>query len=246
MRNWLGMSLASVLLVAAGTAARADEASPKAIIERAVKAQGGEEKLAKFNAHTFTEKGKFYGMGDGIDYEGKYAVQFPDKFKMEIQNFFVLVLDGDKGWMTMNGNTEELTGDKLKDQKEERYASWVSSLLPLLKDNDFTLAALPETRVADKPAIGVKVSRKDHRDVKLYFDKGTGMLVKMEHRAKDEQANAEVDEEVTISDYKDFDGAQMPTKIVMKRDGKLFVEAEVQDLKPAEKLDKSTFAKPQG
>ena len=38
----------------------------------------------------------------------------------------------------------------------------------------------------------------------------------------------------------------MPVKFVIKRDGKLFVEAEIEDLKPAEKLDRSTFAKPQG
>ena len=149
MRKWLGISMVSVLVAAAGAVVRADDASPKAIIERAVKAQGGEDKLARFNAYTYTEKGKYYGMGDGIDYVGKYAVQLPDQFKME-------------------------------------------------------------------------------------------------HRAKDEQANAEVDQEAILSDYKDFDGTKMPTKVVVKRDCKLFVEAEVQDLKPAEKLDKSTFAKPQG
>jgi hypothetical protein len=243
MRKWLGVSLTSVLVLAVGSV-RADEASPKVIIERAIKAQGGEENLAKFNAYTFTEKGKYYGMGEGLDYIGKYAVQFPDRFKMEIQNFFVMVLDGDKGWRNMAGNTEDLTGDALKEMQEGRYVSWVASMLPLLKDNDYTLAPLPDTKVADKPAVGVKVSRKGHRDVKLYFDKGSGMLVRVDHRARDEQAMADVDEEATLGDYKDFDGAKMPTKMVVKRDGKLYVEAEVQDLKPAGKLDKSTFAKP--
>jgi outer membrane lipoprotein-sorting protein len=227
-----------------GVAVHADESSPKAIIERAIKAQGGEEKLAKFNSYTYTEKGKYYGMGEGLDYVGKYAVELPDRYRMEVQNFFTIVLDGDKGWMVMNGNTEELSGDRLKEQQEERYASWVASLLPLIKDKDFSLTPLPETKVEGKPAVCVQVSRKGHRDVKLYFDTDTGLLVKVEQRVKDEMANAEVNQDITIKDYKDVDGAKMPTKFVVKRDGKLFVEAQVEDLKPAEKLDKSTFAKP--
>jgi outer membrane lipoprotein-sorting protein len=244
MRRWLGVCVTGLVVAAAGTAVRADDASAKAIIERAVKAMGGEEKLAKFNAYTYTEKGKYYGMGQAVDYVGKYAVQMPDRFKMEIQNFIVIVLNGDKGWTSMNGNTEELTGDRLKEQQEERYAGWVSSLLPLLKNNDFTLSALPETKVDDKPAVGVKVSQKGHRDVKLYFNKDTGLLDRVEERVTDEQANAQVDQAVTLKDYKEFDGARMPTKVVVKRDGKLFVEAEVEDLKPVEKFEKGTFDKP--
>ena len=38
------------------------------MIEKAIKAMGGEENLAKGKAFTFTMKGKLYGMGDGIDY----------------------------------------------------------------------------------------------------------------------------------------------------------------------------------
>ena len=61
--------LAAALVVLTAGAARAEEkADSKAVIEKAIKAAGGEEKLAKFKAATFKMKGKWYGMGDGIDY----------------------------------------------------------------------------------------------------------------------------------------------------------------------------------
>jgi hypothetical protein len=50
--------------------------------------------------------------------------------------------------------------------------------------------------------------------------------------------------EVTFSDYKEVDGAKVPAKVVIKRDGKPFVEGEMKNLKTVTKFDDSTFAKP--
>ena len=54
--------VAVVLAVATAGAARADDqADLRKVIDKAIKASGGEEKLAKFKAETFKMKGKFYG-----------------------------------------------------------------------------------------------------------------------------------------------------------------------------------------
>jgi hypothetical protein len=99
--------------------------------------------------------------------------------------------------------------------------------------------------VDDRPAVGVKVSAEKHGDVKLFFDKQTGRLVKSHSRVKSpEQGYVEVDQEVVRRDYQDIEGVKVPMKSVIHRDGKLFVEAESHDLKAVGRLDDSVFDKP--
>src|SRR5262245_48507259 len=83
MRTMLWTGLA-VLLAAAG-GVRADEADAKAIIEKAIKATGGAEALKKFTAESVKTKGKFYGMGEGIDYTAEASYQFPGKMRIEVE-----------------------------------------------------------------------------------------------------------------------------------------------------------------
>jgi hypothetical protein len=233
----------ALLLGAAGPSKADDQGDCQALIAKAVKAAGGEENLAKYKAMTWKEKGTFYGMGAGIPYTGTYAVQWPGQFRMEIEGVFTIVLDGDKGWVKDQGGTKEMTKEQLAEQKESQYAGWVSTLLPL-KDKSYQLAPLGESKVADRAAVGVKVSSKGHRDVNLYFDKESGILVKSDRRAKDEMSGQEVNQEAYYADYKEVAGLKLPMKITIKRDSKQFVEAENLDLKPVEKLDASVFAKP--
>jgi hypothetical protein len=214
------------------TALRADDAdAARAVIDKAIKAAGGEEKLAKFKSHTWKNRGTYYGMGvtDGVPYTANYAVAWPDKFRFEVEGgFMTLVLDGDKGWM----------------QAMDLYANGVTTLTPL-KDKAFKLSLTGETKVNDKPALGIKVSHKDHQDVMLYFDKDSGLLVKSERKTKvPEEGNKEVTQETLYGDYQDIEGAKMSLKITILRDGKKFVEGENFDIKPVDKLDDKTFAKP--
>jgi hypothetical protein len=245
MRKILVRTLVVSLSLGLAVAARADgPADQKVVIDKAIKAMGGAEKLAKYQAATWNEKGTYYGMGDGLPYTAKYAVQWPDQFRMDIENVFLLVLDRDKGWIIMNNQAQDMTKEQLKEQKEQRYAGWVATLAPL-KDKAFTLAALGESKVGDRPALGVKVSHEGHRDVSLFFDKETGLLVKSEYRVNaDELGGKEVNQEAFFSGHLETDGIKVFRKIVVKRDGKLFVEAEISDFKPAEKLDSKLFAKP--
>ena len=234
--------LALCLLLGLGGVNRADD-DARAIIDKAIKAAGGEQALAKYKAQTWKEKGTFYGEGDGQPYTGTYAVQWPDKFKMEITDVFTLVLKGDQGWFSAGGNTTEMSKEQLAETKEGQYIGWVATLLPLT-DKAFELSPLGESKVGDQEAVAVKVARKDHNDVKLYFNKETGLLVKFAGRFKEARSGKEVDQESTLSDYKEVAGIMLPTKVSIKRNGKLFVEAQIDDLKPMDKLGDDVFAKP--
>jgi hypothetical protein len=245
---------AVVLALAAAGAARADEkADTRAVIERAIQALGGAEKLAQQapKGLTFKGKGKAYAMGEA-DFTGEWAVQPPDKirfqmdFEVNAMKFtFVWVFDGKKGWIKINDMTMDLGEDAVAEAKEDLYAGEVESLLPLVKDKGFELSPLGEAKVGDETAVGVRVSHKGHRDVNLFFDKKTRLLLKTERTIKDPQMGGkERTQETLHSDYKEFDGCKYATKIVIKRDGEKYVESEMSDFERKDKIDDAQFAKP--
>ena len=245
MRKTLSILVVCGLLISLGGIAwSGGEDDARGVVNKAVKAMGGEKALAKHKAATWTEKGTYYGMGKGLPFTGKYAMSLPDKFKMEIEGAFTLVISGEKGWISAMGDTKEMDKDQLAAQMNDHRAGYIATLLPL-KDKAFTLTMIGEAKVEEKPAVGIKVTRKSYPEVKLYFDKHSNLLVKSEFPSKaPEEKFKDVTMTMYYSKYQEIDGAQVPTHLVMKRDGKLFVEADVSDLKAVGKLDDSVFAKP--
>jgi hypothetical protein len=98
--------------------------------------------------------------------------------------------------------------------------------------------------VNGKPAQGVKVSAKDFRDVELYFDQATGLIVKTSRQVLDTQTMKEVTQETYLSEFKESGGLKHATKAVIHREGKKFLEVEVTEYKLLDSVDDSEFAKP--
>lgn len=241
-----------ILLFAAVGAGRADDqAEVRKVIDRAIKAQGGADKLARNQAVTMKMKGKFYGMSaDGVDYSGEFASQQPDRSRMEItvdvmgmEFKIVRVLNGNKGWTQMMGQTTALDKDAVAEMKEDLYAGRVSRLAGLL-GKGFKLEPLGEVKVGERPAVGVKVSHKGHRDINLFFDKKTHLLLKSERPAKDPMSGQEFTQTTLHDGYKDVGGVKVAHKVTILRDGKKYVTGETTEINAQEKLDDSTFAKP--
>jgi hypothetical protein len=247
----IGLCLAGTGVLRAGDAPALDK-----IIAKGIKAQGGAEPLGKFKNVTFKDKGTFYGKGDQKPYTGEFSLQDHKQFRMsmdmkeqgkDLQVLFIV--NGPKGWMkvTFDGKAvvnKALPKDELAELHESLYAGWVVTLLPL-KDKAFKLSPLGEVQVGGKAAVGVRVEHKGHRDVNLFFDKETGLLVKSETQIKDIEAGGkEMLQETFYKDYKTFDGAKQPTRVTIHRDGKRYVESEATDYRPAESLDASLFAEP--
>ncbi len=228
----------------------ADDADAKAIIEKAIKAHGGHENLAKFTGGTVTFKGTFYGMGEGLPMSGTVTVSGHDKQKIDLeievggQKFaVVVVLAGQKGWTKFDKDVKEMDADDVAEAREQAYAAWVATLSPLT-GKQFQFTKIGEAEINNRKAIGVKVSSKGHRDVDLYFDKETFLLVKTETIVKDDMSGKEMTEENFPSEYKDVQGTKQAMKFVVKRDGKLFLEGEASEVHLAEKIDDAVFAKP--
>jgi zinc protease len=237
----------SLLLTASGFAQQGGSKDANAILDKAIQATGGEAKLAKYKALSFKEKGTYYGMGKGMPYTAKYAMQYPGQFRMEIDGFFIKVLDHDKGWVRAEGKTKEMSKEELAVNQHEQKIGWLITLLPL-RDKAVKLEVLDEAKVGNQATSVIRAKySKDQGGIgaKLYFDKKTGLLAKLEYQSKSqEQKFKEVTTEVFYSDYKDVDGIFIAQKIVIKQDGKDYVEAEMIDLRAPEKLDSKVFARP--
>jgi hypothetical protein len=241
----------AMCLWVAATAARADEsAAAREIIEKAIVAHGGEATLAKCPVVTMKFKGTVHGSDKTptILFKAEMTTNGAERVKLivESENFgkfrLVSVLNGDRGWIECNGDTQEVKKEKLATMQEDAYSAWVASLLPL-KDEVFNVTTAGEVTIDDRPALGVQVSRKGHRDVKLFFDKETRLLVKTERLAKDDRG-LEVTEETFLSDYKEAQDIKQAMKITLRRGGKPYQTWEVTEYQLAAKAIDGTFDKP--
>jgi hypothetical protein len=249
MRTCLSKILAIGLLLAGSSWAPAQD-DAKAILDKAVKVHGGSEKLGKIKLQQSKAKGNVESAAGLLDFTQESTVQHPNKFKEVVhvnvngqQIDVTTIYNGKEGWINVMGQTMPLEGDLLEAVKDS-IDTLALARLAFTGGQDFELTALGESKVNDKPSAGVKVARKGHKDVNLYFDKGTGLLSKIEHRVKDPMGGQEVTEERIILEYQDVDGMKVGKKVTVNRDGKKYMDAEVTDIKFFDKADDSAFEKP--
>ncbi|MGE0605818.1 MAG: hypothetical protein AB7O62_01740 [Pirellulales bacterium] len=153
MKCWLQ---AAVVAALAGSMGLAEEnEAVQAVVERAVKAAGGAEKIPAI-VHW---KERWY-LGDSpAAHDREAIIGFPDAWFQDGKN---IAKDND-------------------DRAEKAYMVSVWALRPLI-DAAAKLALLPGIEVEGRPADGLRVSREGQKDIDLYFDHETGRLARMDWR----------------------------------------------------------------
>ncbi|MFO0800339.1 MAG: hypothetical protein U0804_22965 [Gemmataceae bacterium] len=245
--------LSFVLALFATTYARGDDAADaRALVDKAIKAHGGAANLAKFKGGAVTFSGTFHGMGMKVPMAGTIHTFGADRVKADIeidadgQKFRIVnVVAGDKGWAKFGNDTKDMSKDEIAQGQQEQHAGYLASLTPLVgARGGYALAPAGELLVNDKAALGVKVTAKGRRDVTLYFDKATSLLVRYDQTVKDEGSGREVTQETYPSEYKDVQGTKQSFKFVVKRDSKLYLEGEASEVTLSDTLDAGLFVKP--
>ena len=221
----------------------------RAVLTRAVEAHGGEAALAKYRAGKSRGKGTLHGPGGAVPFTLESVFQLPDKAKdvLELDQGGrkvrqVAVVNGATVTITEDGRDVPLPEAMKQNLKEVPHIVKATRLVPLLKEKEYELTALPEIKVDGRPAAGVRVSAKGHKDLSLYFDKETGLLAKMEHKGVDARGREYLEERV-VGDYRKADGLPSPRRLVISRDGRKVLEVEAQETKYFEKLDDREFAR---
>jgi hypothetical protein len=243
--TWLA-AVAAVVCSGVAASVRADDrGAAVAVIERAIKAHGGEEALARSRILSRTGAGNMSLSGKTVAFTEDTVWSLPDRIRMTLDiekgARVTLVINGDKGWQASGGAVLEMGKERLDEVREEINVSWLATLTPLLKE-PYTLTPLPDRTVEGSPAAGVKVSVKGQPDASLYFDKRTNLLAKIDRRAR--ESGLTFNKTYLFSDYQDVDGVKLPAREVQLLEGKKFIERTSAAYKLLSRTDDATFAKP--
>jgi hypothetical protein len=252
MARFIGAVLATVLVFGLnGPGRAADVKDANAILDKAIKALGGEEKLSKVKTATWRGKGTITIMGNDSEIITQTTVQGLDHFRQEFELEFggnkvkgVTVLAGDKGWRKFGDNAMEMDNDAVANEKRSVYLTVIPLTILPLRGKGFKVESIGEENVGGKPALGIKVIGPDGKDFRFYFDKEKGLPLKIVAKVADFMGN-ELTQETTYSDFKEMGGIQKAMKIESKRDGEKFLELQLTEFKVQDKVDSKTFAEPQ-
>jgi hypothetical protein len=208
----LTLTLALALLPSAFLAAgERDEAL--ALIQRAIRAHGGAAALERAQALVRQGSGVVSANGQDVAFTDVVSYQLPDKARQAVQieqrGEIVTVINGAKAWQRSGGAAMELGREFADEVRDELYVWWLATLTPLSRD-EFTLTLAPAVEVAGRPAAGVKVQSKGHREVRLYFDKDNGLLTRISTRAR--FGGSLVNKDYLYGAFKEFNGVKLPTQ----------------------------------
>lgn len=247
--------LVSVLLVMALSCGLAPPAHAEddalSILEKAVKAHGGESVVAKMKFMRIKMRGVTF-----VDKLGERPFtleafwRLPDRYRSTVETIVdnkphvrTIVVNGQDAAISENGQLSALPENKLAEVKRQMYTETLCKLLPL-RDKEYKLSMFNADKVENKAAFGIKVKAKDRQDVNLFFDKDTYLLVKVEQKVQDATGN-EITNEFVFRDYRTFaGGVKHWTKVAAFADRKKVAELELLEVKLLDKLDDSFFKKP--
>ena len=228
------------------------DAEAKKVIEKAIEAQGGKEALEKYPASSSKIKGQMSMLGMDIPFTGEIVTSGTDKVRTQLdaevqgQKMEILqIVNGDKVKQTVSGAEQPLTDETKKELLQTPMVLEISSMTPLLKGDKYTVKSEKDEKVGDADTSVVLITAKGLKDVRLFFDKKTGLMVKITRKSLgigDGPEPIEVTEETIVSDYKAVDGVKMPAKSVTMHDGKKFMTIEVTEMKLMDKADAKKFA----
>jgi hypothetical protein len=251
MKCFLSAVLGSMFVVGLGVSARAaDDKDAQAILDKAIKALGGKEKLSKVEAATWKAKGK--STLTGADFTTTVTVQGLDHYRSATEGefdgakrTFVDVLAKDKGWRRNSFNgTREMNEYEIADTKRKVYFVALPMTPVLLEGKGFKVEAAGEKKVGDKPSVGLKITCPDGKVFTLFFDKASGLPVLLVAKVSALVRPGDSTMEATYADYKEFGGIKKATTIVWKRDGKKISESHITEFRVLDKVDPKTFEEP--
>jgi hypothetical protein len=238
-----------VILISCVTNALSGQEPPRAILQKAIKAHGGEKNLSRTLKGYVRGKSVFERSGNKMRMEWDETFELPEKIRQKVEGQdkdgpFTLqyaVVNG-KGWIQFNK-------EKIKDYDGkmlplEKCWNAVLALLPRLLGGEFELSPLPDANLNGAKAVGILVEG-EHADWELYFDAITGLLVKWKGTSQlPGLEGKEIEAETFLKNYRDVDGIKFPMAIVAYRDGKKTIDMEILEIKFLDQIDPKTWARP--
>ncbi len=216
------------------------------VIDRALQAHGGEAALARAGNLERDASGELTS-NPSTPFTDHTVYALPDRARMQIEvgsekRKELWIVNGEQAWQVAGSNSQEMPRARVQELAEDLYLIWLTTLAPL-KGNTVQLGTTPEINIDGHPAVGVRVVAVNRPDVRLYFDKETGLLVMAERQAS-EGGISSVKKEHFFSLHKDFDGVKLPTRERLVMAGNEILKVDYTSWKVLTKADEALFHKP--
>ncbi len=242
MKKWMCFLLLTTVLCTTSVA-QANEANP--VLEKAIRALGGAKKLEKLKSLSWKATSTappFSGSGGAPHYATiRVTVQWPKFAKQEIEGEFagekvrhVMIIAGEKVWRGSGNNNVTLSDIYVDEVKAELWFEVLPITLLELRAKEFKLETLPEEKLGEKWATVLKVTPPKGKDFKIYFDKESGLPVRLVVVRVGNEGRFEIPQDMTFSDYKKLSGINKATKITIRR-GSLIQILELTEFMASEK-----------
>jgi hypothetical protein len=227
---------------------------PQVFIEDAAKAHGGETAINKYRAEIVKMKGTIHKNGKDVPFTGEYIVQLPQQLKQVLRYEEggkpveeVRTCAGDQGWVRINDRVRDYTRAEVAEDAATLHAYRMARLAGLTEDRAIELknlnVGLSPTPLDKKRAWGIRVVVKGQRDVDLFIDAESKLLLKIDRMVPTADGKA-IQREEYLDDYKAVMGVQRPRKRAVHLDGRKVMDAVVIDIKLSEQVPEKVFARP--
>lgn len=224
------------------------DSAPREVVKAAVKAHGGEDKIATSLTGTLLATAKVTLAPDveaAISWEETF--ELPRRYKRFIKGTLngedfsleYAVTEG-SGWIRQNGGeAKDFKGKQLP--LGRRWNAMLATLPPLLSEK-VKLETAGKVQDGDRELVGVKVMSDDER-YSLYFDSKSGLLAKCKRRMQHPLSGKEITGEAVFSDYKEVAGVQYPRRITTSSEGKKVFEIVITRIELLKKVADRVFDK---
>lgn len=242
-KPWRFLVMASVIIFTNFShAAETDPSPAEVILDRYVEVTGGVE---AHSAHQYrVMKGVVDFTEADIEFAAIIQTAAPDKVRFTLAHEEFGKIErgclGDVAWELVPGaGARILTGVDYVRQKREamldRWANW--------REHYPQVRVKSQAEVFGKPATGVEIVGHNPADAQtLYFDDESGLMVKSIHKIQSAEGSILV--ESLVSNYKEFDGVKMPSRIANIAQGQRRV-FKLTDVVHPDSIPDSVFSLPE-
>lgn len=201
----------------------------KTVLENYIQAIGGKAKLEGVESYSMVAEAEMQGMKLELEMKKTAQDQFMQNVKVQGNSMQKQVLDGDSGYMVVQGQRKDLSPEEISKIKEESAAF---PELNYLAAGDVSLEGIEP--VGDKKAYKLKIS--DNKTA--FYDVETGL--KVQEINTQEMQGQQMTSTLGYGDYQEVSGIKFPFKLMQSMGPQNF-EFLVKEIKVNEGVDASDF-----
>ena len=224
------------------TEASAEKA--KEIMDKALTAIGGAERIRSIESITTVFKATVSTPGGDIAMDMNLTMVYPDRLHLNMQSpmgAIVQVLDGDKGWMSTPQGVVDLQGSQVGElQKQIRFET--INVLKAFVAGQIDAQYLGETQLDGHQVFDILITVGEGATQHFYVDAKDYTIVGNVRRGSTMEGPGEVTE--IYSDFRDVDGLKVNFASVQRVATKQISSTVVSEVKVNPKVDPAIFAKP--